>query len=74
MAGPFSFETFTNKRILELCSANAIPSQLTEFMQLYYAALPVFTDEQCIYGIRINKAVKLITLIIKYFIIKYGFS
>lgn len=51
MAGPFSFETFTNKRILELCSANAIPSQLTEFMQLYYAALPVFTDEQCIYSI-----------------------
>ena len=50
-AGPFSFEKFTNSRILELCSINKIPAQLHEFMQLYYSALPTFTDERFIIGI-----------------------
>lgn len=48
MAGPFSFEKFTNKRILDLCAINGIPAHLNEFMQLYYASLPVFSDERCI--------------------------
>ncbi len=51
MAGPFSFERFTNQRIDDLCSYNSIPSRLKEFMQLYYASLPVFSDERCIEGI-----------------------
>lgn len=51
IAGPFSFERFTDGRILELCEINGIPERLTEFMQLYYAALPVFTDARCIEGI-----------------------
>lgn len=51
MAGPFSFERFTNQRILDLCSYNSIPAQFNEFMQLYYSSLTVFTDERCIYGI-----------------------
>lgn len=50
-AGPFSFEKFTNSRILELCSINKIPAQLHEFMQLYYSALPTFADERFISGI-----------------------
>lgn len=48
MVGPFSFEKFTNQRILELCSYNYVPAKLNDFIQLYYAALPVFTDERYI--------------------------
>ena len=51
MAGPFSFENFTNQRIMDLCAYNSIPAQLNEFMQLYYSSLTVFTDERCISGI-----------------------
>ena len=51
IAGPFSFEKFTNQRITELCTYNSIPARFNEFMQLYYAALPVFTDERCIESI-----------------------
>ena len=50
-AGPFSFEKFTNQRIVDLCSYNSIPPRFTDFMQLYYAALPVFADERCIEAI-----------------------
>ena len=50
-AGPFSFEKFTNQRIDDLCSYNSIPPKFTDFMQLYYAALPVFADERCIEAI-----------------------
>ena len=50
-AGPFSFEKFTNQRIDDLCSYNSIPPRFTDFMQLYYAALPVFADERCIEAI-----------------------
>ena len=35
-AGPFSFEKFTNQRIVDLCSYNSIPPRFTDFMQLYY--------------------------------------
>ena len=51
IAGPFSFEKFTNQRITELCTYNSIPARFNEFMQLYYAALPVFTDERFIESI-----------------------
>ena len=51
IAGPFSFERFTNQRILDLCSYNSVPVQYNEFMQLYYSALPVFADERCITAI-----------------------
>ena len=51
IAGPFSYERFTNQRILDLCSYNSVPVQYNEFMQLYYSALPVFADERCITAI-----------------------
>ena len=39
IAGPFSYERFTNQRIHDLCSYNSVPVQYNEFMQLYYSAL-----------------------------------
>ena len=39
IAGPFSFERFTNQRIFDLCSYNSVPTQYNEFMQLYYSVL-----------------------------------
>lgn len=59
IAGPFSFERFTNQRILDLCSYNSVPPQYNEFMQLYYSALPVFADERCISAIIICLCSKL---------------
>lgn len=51
IAGPFSYERYTNQRIHDLCSYNSVPVQYNEFMQLYYSALPVFADERCITAI-----------------------
>lgn len=51
IAGPFSYERYTNQRIHDLCSYNSLPVQYNEFMQLYYSALPVFADERCITAI-----------------------
>lgn len=51
MAGPFSFERFTNQRIIDLCTYNSIPEKFHEFMLLYYSSLTVFTDERCISSI-----------------------
>lgn len=51
MAGPFSYEKYTEQRIKDLCSYNSIPAHFNEFMQLYFSSLTVFADERCISGI-----------------------
>lgn len=35
IAGPFSYERFTNQRILDLCSYNSVPVQYNEFIDGY---------------------------------------
>ena len=47
----FHLKSLPIKELLIYVHTNSIPPRFTDFMQLYYAALPVFADERCIEAI-----------------------
>lgn len=49
--GPYSYESITDKRSIEICNSNNIPASLYDFMQMYYSSLPYISDENVIDGI-----------------------
>ena len=49
--GPYSYESITDERSIEICNSNIIPASLYDFMQMYYSSLPYISDENVIDGI-----------------------
>lgn len=57
--GPFSYTTFSNNYVMELCRQMGLPESHWDFMQEYYYAVPVISDRQWIEGLVFSLAQEL---------------